>query len=162
MNMCRFGAVLWMMLLAGNAAAQAAVSDEELQHGAAAAVALIKGTLPAAGLQAPVRVQRDRWGVAHIYAKNQHDLFFAQGFVVAQDRLFQMELWKRSGQGRLAEILGPAAVERDINARRLSRRLEGGICKLRPRHSADPRGLHLRHQRVHRCNSETGRTRDAH
>jgi penicillin amidase len=119
MNMCRFGAVLWLMLLARNAAAQAAVSDEELQHGAAAAVAIIKGTLPAAGLQAPVRVQRDRWGVAHIYAKNQHDLFFAQGFVVAQDRLFQMELWKRSGQGRLAEILGPAAVERDINARRL-------------------------------------------
>ena len=67
----------------------------------------------------PVRVQRDRWGVAHIYAKNQHDLFFAQGFVVAQDRLFQMELWKRSGQGRLAEVLGATAVARDSNARRL-------------------------------------------
>jgi penicillin G amidase len=117
--MCRIGAVLWMMMMAGSAAAQTAVSDEELPHRAAAAVATIEGTLPAAGLQAPVRVQRDRWGVAHIYAKNQHDLFFAQGFVVAQDRLFQMELWKRSGQGRLAEILGPAAVERDINARRL-------------------------------------------
>jgi penicillin amidase len=120
--MCRIGAVLWMMMMvmmAGSAAAQTAVSDEELPHRAAAAVATIEGTLPAAGLQAPVRVQRDRWGVAHIYAKNQHDLFFAQGFVVAQDRLFQMELWKRSGQGRLAEILGPAALERDINARRL-------------------------------------------
>jgi penicillin amidase len=57
--------------------------------------------------------------VAHIYAENQHDLFFAQGFVVSQDRLFQMELWKRSGQGRLADILGPAALARDVNARRL-------------------------------------------
>src|SRR3984957_6498010 len=86
---------------------------------AKAAVAVIRGTLRVRGLQQSVRVQRDRWGVAHIYAENQHDLFFAQGFVVAQDRLFQMELWKRSGQGRLAEILGAGAVERDINARRL-------------------------------------------
>ncbi|MGZ4839973.1 MAG: penicillin acylase family protein, partial [Terriglobales bacterium] len=52
-----------------------------------------------------------------MYAQNQHDLFFAQGFVAAQDRLFQMELWKRSGQGRLAEVLGPSALQRDINAR---------------------------------------------
>ena len=66
-----------------------------------------------------MRVQRDRWGVAHIYARDQHDLFFAQGFVSAQDRLFQMELWKRAGQGRLAEVIGPAAIQRDINARRL-------------------------------------------
>jgi penicillin amidase len=47
--------------------------------------------LNVAGLKAPVEVRRDRWGVPHIYAKNTHDLFFAQGFVVAQDRLFQME-----------------------------------------------------------------------
>ena len=79
----------------------------------------IKGTLKLPGLQQPVRVLRDRWGVAHIYAENQHDLFFAQGFVAAQDRLFQMELWKRSGQGRLAEILGPSALYRDLNARLL-------------------------------------------
>jgi len=72
------------------------------------------------GLEQPVNVLRDRWGVAHIYARSQHDLFFAQGFVAAQDRLFQMELWKRSGQGRLAEILGPSALLRDINARLLS------------------------------------------
>jgi penicillin amidase len=57
--------------------------------------------------------------VAHIYAENQHDLFFAQGYVVSQDRLFQMELWKRSGQGRLAEILGPQALGRDTYARLL-------------------------------------------
>ena len=86
---------------------------------AKAALSVIRGTLNVRGLQSAVRVQRDRWGVAHIYAQNQHDLFFAQGFVVAQDRLFQMELWKRSGQGRLAEILGASAVQRDRNARLL-------------------------------------------
>ena len=81
---------------------------------------MVHGTLRVAGLEQPVNVLRDRWGVAHIYAQNQHDLFFAQGFVAAQDRLFQMELWKRSGQGRLAEVLGPSALQRDINARLLS------------------------------------------
>jgi penicillin G amidase len=79
----------------------------------------IHGNLVVPGLKEPVNVLRDRWGVAHIYAKNLHDLFFAQGFVVAQDRLFQMEMWKRAGQGRLAEVLGPSAVERDVKARLL-------------------------------------------
>ena len=81
---------------------------------------MVQGTLKVTGLERPVNVLRDRWGVAHIYAQNQHDLFFAQGYVAAQDRLFQMELWKRSGQGRLAEVLGPSALQRDINARLLS------------------------------------------
>ncbi len=83
------------------------------------ALAVISGKLRVPGLDHPVNVLRDRWGVAHIYAENQHDLFFAQGIVAAQDRLFQMELWKRAGQGRLAEILGPSALPRDINARAL-------------------------------------------
>ncbi|MBC7894492.1 MAG: penicillin acylase family protein [Cytophagaceae bacterium] len=74
-------------------------------------------TLNVPGLRAPVEVRRDRWGIPHIYAQNQHDLFLAQGFVVAQDRLFQMEMWRRQGEGRLAEILGPTAVERDRWAR---------------------------------------------
>ena len=69
------------------------------------------------GLTAKVEVRRDRWGVPHIYAANQHDLFFAQGFVAAQDRLFQMEMWRRQGEGRLSEVLGPAAAERDRLAR---------------------------------------------
>src|SRR4051812_27224995 len=74
---------------------------------AKAALPQVSGTLSAAGLREPVTVLRDTWGVAHVYAANQHDLFFAQGYVAAQDRLFQMELWKRVGQGTLAEILGP-------------------------------------------------------
>ena len=96
--------------------------NENLESRAHAALSAINGTIYASGLEQPVKVLRDRWGVAHIYAQNQHDLFFAQGFVAAQDRLFQMELWKRSGQGRLAEVLGSAALPRDINARLLSYR----------------------------------------
>src|SRR5205807_1248123 len=86
---------------------------------ARAALSQTSGNLKIEGLEQQVTVLRDKWGVAHIYAKNQHDLFFAQGFVAAQDRLFQMELWKRAGQGRLAEVLGPSAMERDRYARLL-------------------------------------------
>ena len=73
----------------------------------------IAGTISIDGLSAAVRVVRDRWGVAHISAHNQDDLFFAQGFVQAQDRLFQMDLWRRSVQGRLSEVLGSNFIERD-------------------------------------------------
>ena len=90
-----------------------------LEQRAKAALSVISGRLKTPGLKEPVEVMRDRWGVAHIYARNQHDLFFAQGFVAAQDRLFQMELWKRSGQGRLSEVIGPSALLRDVNARLL-------------------------------------------
>lgn len=79
--------------------------------------AIVHDTLNVRGLTAKVEVRRDTWGVPHIYAANQHDLFFAQGFVAAQDRLFQMEMWRRQGEGRLAEVLGPQAVQRDRFAR---------------------------------------------
>ena len=82
-------------------------------------MAVLTGELRLPGLHSAVKVLRDRWGVAHIYAADTHDLFFAQGVVAAQDRLFQMEIWKRAGQGRLSEILGRAALQRDINARAL-------------------------------------------
>src|SRR6266568_4191783 len=107
-----------------------------MQEQAKAAVSTIQGKLKVRGLQKQVNVLRDRWGVAHIYAQNQHDLFFAQGFVVAQDRLFQMELWKRSGEGRLAEILGAAALSRDVNARLL--RYRGELLNLDPVVALDP------------------------
>jgi penicillin amidase len=79
----------------------------------------VSGTLAVPGLSQPVRVARDRWGVPHITAQSEHDLFFAQGFVQAQDRLFQMDLWRRSVQGRLAEVLGPNFVDRDAMTRRM-------------------------------------------
>ena len=81
--------------------------------------AQLSGDMEIAGLAAPVRVVRDTWGVPHIYAANQHDLFVAQGFVQAQDRLFQMDLWRRSSQGRLSEVLGPNFIERDAMTRRI-------------------------------------------
>ena len=59
------------------------------------------------GLSEPVEILRDRWGIAHIYAKNEHDLFFAQGYNAARDRLFQLELWRRHATGTVAEMLGP-------------------------------------------------------
>lgn len=74
-------------------------------------------TLRESGLRAPVEVRYDRWGVPHIYARNQHDLFFAQGYVAARDRLFQMDMWRRQSEGRLAEVLGASAVDRDRFAR---------------------------------------------
>src|SRR5438552_10035557 len=77
------------------------------------------GRITLAGLQKPVEVFRDPWGVPHIYAQNAADLFFAQGFVAAQDRLWQMEMWRRAGEGRLAEVLGERAIERDTFARLL-------------------------------------------
>ena len=71
------------------------------------------------GLREPVEIIKDRWGISHIYAGNQDDLFFAQGFNVASDRLFQLELWRRQATGTLAEILGEKALRRDIGARLL-------------------------------------------
>lgn len=95
------------------------VAESDLPARASAALARTSGSLRLPGLQKPVTVLRDPWGIPHIYAETQEDLFFAQGFVAAQDRLFQMELWRRAGEGRLAEVLGPRAVERDRFARLL-------------------------------------------
>lgn len=82
----------------------------------------IAGTIVVAGLTAPVRIVRDRWGVPHVHAENTADLFFAQGFVQAQDRLFQMDLWRRASLGRLSEILGVNFVDRDAMTRRIQYR----------------------------------------
>jgi penicillin amidase len=76
-------------------------------------LATMDGRLQLAGLRDEVEVLRDRWGVPHIYAKNVDDLFFAQGFTVAQDRLWHMEMTRRVAQGRVAEIVGPSAVPHD-------------------------------------------------
>ena len=91
----------------------------DLKSLAQQSLATIDGTLNVPGLREPVEVVRDRWGVPHIYARNTDDLFFAQGYVIAQDRLWQMEMWRRQREGRLAEVLGPAVVERDRQARLL-------------------------------------------
>jgi penicillin G amidase len=85
-------------------------------------VAQVSGTIEVPALAAPVRIVRDRWGVPHIYSQTQDDLFFAQGFVQAQDRLFQMDLWRRAAQGRLSHVLGANFIERDAMTRRFQYR----------------------------------------
>jgi penicillin G amidase len=110
---------------AGGAAADdrpGKVSPEFLMARAKQVLAPLEGELALAGLRAPVEVLRDRWGVAHIYAQNAHDLFFAQGFVAAQDRLFQIDLWRRQAAGEMAEACGPQYVAADQFARLLKYR----------------------------------------
>ncbi|WP_407149072.1 penicillin acylase family protein [Bradyrhizobium sp. ORS 86] len=66
-----------------------------------------------AGLKAPGQILVDVWGIPHIYAGNEHDLFFLQGFNVARDRLWQIDLWRKRGLGLLAKDFGPAYAEQD-------------------------------------------------
>ncbi|WP_151634834.1 penicillin acylase family protein [Noviherbaspirillum aerium] len=73
----------------------------------------IDGTIRLGGLQGDVDIVRDAEGVPHIYAKSEQDTYFALGFVHAQDRLWQMEMNRRIAAGRMAEILGPNAVDAD-------------------------------------------------
>lgn len=74
-------------------------------------------TLSVPGLSQPVEIIRDRWGISHIYARNEDDLFFAQGYNAARDRLFELEMWRRQATGTVAEILGPGELKRDIGNR---------------------------------------------
>jgi penicillin G amidase len=69
------------------------------------------------GLKDEVEVFRDESGINHIFAKNEHDLFFSQGYLAAKDRLFQFEIWRRRATGTVSEILGPRELERDKGAR---------------------------------------------
>ncbi len=82
-------------------------------------LAQIGGELSIPGLREPVEVLRDEWGIPHIYAQNTDDLFMAQGYIMAQDRLWQMEMWRRWHEGRLAEIFGPAAFDYDLRTRQM-------------------------------------------
>ena len=70
-----------------------------------------------AGLSQPVEILRDRWGINHIYAQSEGDLFFAQGYAAARDRLFQFEVWRRQATGTVAEMLGRRELRRDRGAR---------------------------------------------
>src|SRR5258708_8333050 len=73
----------------------------------------VAGDVRISGLQNPVTVDRDSWGVPHIYADSSHDLFVAEGYVHAQDRFWQMEFWRRIGSGRLSELFGSATLGED-------------------------------------------------
>jgi penicillin amidase len=71
------------------------------------------GTVNLPGLEKPLDIYRDSFSVPHIYADNPHDLFFAQGYVHAQDRFWQMDVWRHIGSGRLAEMFGKDQLETD-------------------------------------------------
>jgi penicillin G amidase len=77
---------------------------------------------PLPGLDGPVRVARDTYGVPHVYAKNDHDAYFMVGYLHAQDRLFQMDQSRRQASGTLAELLGPSALASDVQLRTLGLR----------------------------------------
>lgn len=74
-------------------------------------------TLSIEGLEKPVEILKDKWGISHIYALTEHDLFFSQGFSAARDRLFQFEIWRAQATGTTAEILGAKAIDRDHGTR---------------------------------------------
>jgi len=76
-----------------------------------------EGEITLRGLTGRVEIIRDRWGIPHIYADTKEDALFAQGFVHSQDRLFQMEINKRTGQGTLSELFGELALDTDRTIR---------------------------------------------
>jgi penicillin amidase len=84
-----------------------------------------KGTLRMVGLEGPVEIRRDRWGVPHVTASTRHDLWFGQGFCQGQDRLWQLDIYRRVANGRLAEIAGPAGLASDRFMRTLGLRRAG-------------------------------------
>ncbi|PZN92613.1 MAG: penicillin acylase family protein [Alphaproteobacteria bacterium] len=83
----------------------------------AAAAAPRREAATAPGLAAPGEIVVDRWGIAHIYAGSSRDAFFLQGYAVARDRLWQIDLWRKRGLGRLAASFGPAFVAQDRASR---------------------------------------------
>lgn len=91
-------------------------------------------TLSVGGLSQPVTVRRDARGIPYVEAANDADLYFAQGFVTASDRLFQMDLMRRMSRGQLAEIFGKQVLEEDKRWRRMgfSRIAEESLTTLNP------------------------------
>lgn len=85
------------------------------------------GKIALKGISGSIEILRDRWGVPHIYAPNEEDVFFAQGFVHAEERLWQMEFNRRLVAGRVSEIIGPAAVSLDRWMRTLSMRQAAAV-----------------------------------
>lgn len=79
----------------------------------------VRGTARIQGISAPVTIRRDAYGVPHIYARSSRDLFFAEGYVHAQDRFWQMEFCRRIGEGRLSELFGKSQLQTDIFLRTL-------------------------------------------
>jgi penicillin amidase len=93
-----------------------------------------RGTIELPGLDGRVRVRRDRWGVPHVEAEEARDLYFAQGFCHGQDRLWQMDFYRRVAEGRVAEIAGDEglAVDRLLRTLGIRRAAEREAAALDP------------------------------
>ena len=137
--MRRFHHLLVLVLLLPGRALPADETPESLLKKSRAVLAQLEGEIKLPGLKEPVEVLRDRWGVPHIYARNADDLFFAQGFVAAQDRLFQVDLWRRIGLGETAELVGKPGLEADRFARLL--RYRGDMDREWASYSPDTRQI---------------------
>ena len=94
----------------------------------------LSGVLGVAGLQHDAVVERDNWGVPHIRAASLEDLAEAQGYVMAQDRLWQMDLLRRVSRGQLSEILGPLTlkIDKDFRSLNFSRAAERDLQQMEP------------------------------
>jgi penicillin amidase len=111
-----------LLLLALTLAITAIALRHDLRANLLANQGLLDGTVPIAGLTAPVTITRDAQSVPSIHAANLDDLLFSQGYITAADRLFQMDALRRHGAGTLAEILGPTLVQHDREQRILQLR----------------------------------------
>ena len=100
----RLMAVFGLCLVSSSAGAAQAALDKDADYAVS-------------GLSQPAEIIVDTWGVPHIYARDHYDAFFVQGFNAARDRLWQIDLWRLRGLGRLAQALGPEYVEQDRAAR---------------------------------------------
>jgi acyl-homoserine lactone acylase PvdQ len=111
------------------------------------ALPVTSGRLKVAGLDGPVEIVRDRLGVPHVFAASDGDAYFGLGFAIAQDRLFQLDLLRHLGQGRLAEMFGPELVKVDRLFRTMdlqaigARRLERARPEVRAAFTAYARGI---------------------
>ena len=105
-----------------------------LRHALVASLPQLDGSLPVAGLRAPVAITRDEHGVPSLTAASLNDLLFAQGYITASDRLWQMDSLRRHAAGELAEILGPSLIEHDRRQRYLQLRAaaDRAIIRLPP------------------------------
>lgn len=117
---CKVAAAAAALMLPATAACVATLTRRALPR--------IKGELMLPGLEGEVRVDYDRWGVPHIQSRSLEDAIFAQGFVTAQDRMIQLELFRRIGAGTLAEVMGRKALSidtfmRDMGMRRTASRI---------------------------------------
>ncbi len=88
-----------------------------LAIGSTAARAQGNSSVNIEGLDQSVEILKDKWGISHIYAQTEHDLFFAQGYSAARDRLFQFEIWRAQATGTTAALFGPRMIDRDHGTR---------------------------------------------